>query len=218
MPEHSENQMHGKSFENMIKAANGIFTFAAADRKRPPDSIFDIGAEDDRKLGVPTSIKTTGNNTVALADARMFWRSFGFAPYRIIIGTYSQAGGRKVFSEIHELILREKYRDVMLGSISEDMVKRFHDGLKKFGVGSHEQAREWAREQKHQLESDFGLVTLNPKIDSKNQRRLQCSIPLAALIRAVDAGDYELHSDRFGNLPLPAQIISGARKLKKKTP
>jgi len=55
-PDHSGNQMHGKSFENLIKAANGIFTFAAADRKRSPSERFDIAAPDDRALGIPTSI------------------------------------------------------------------------------------------------------------------------------------------------------------------
>ena len=44
MPDFSDNQMHGKSFENMIKAANGIFNYAVADRKRTSTDIFDIRA------------------------------------------------------------------------------------------------------------------------------------------------------------------------------
>jgi len=36
--------MHGKSFENLIKAANGIFKHAAADRERASTDIFDIRA------------------------------------------------------------------------------------------------------------------------------------------------------------------------------
>lgn len=42
------DQMHGKSFENAVKSANGVFSYAAADRKRTPNSRFDIKAEDDK--------------------------------------------------------------------------------------------------------------------------------------------------------------------------
>jgi len=34
VPKYSDNQLHGRSLENMIKAANGTFSWAAADRKR----------------------------------------------------------------------------------------------------------------------------------------------------------------------------------------
>ena len=88
MPKHSDNQMHGKSFENLIKAANGIFTYAAADRKRSPNDRFDIQAEDDCSRQFPTSIKSTQNSVVGLSDARLFWQSFNFVPYRILVGRY----------------------------------------------------------------------------------------------------------------------------------
>jgi len=210
--------MHGKSFENMIKAANGIFSWAAADRKRSPNDRFDISADDDRKFGLPTSVKSTQNNTVSLSDARLFWQSFDFVPYRILVGLYKQEGAIKVFRVIHEIILRDKYRTDLLGSIPASEINKFHDGLRGFGAGQDEQsrARVWAQERKQELMPNIGKVTLNPKIDSKNQRRLQCSIHLSNLTEILDAEDHTLHTESFGTLTLPLQISSGMRKLRTK--
>ncbi len=214
MPEYSDNQMHGESFENMIKAANGIFSWAAADRRRSSNDRFDIDAKDDRAFGFPTSIKSTRSNIVALSDARLFWQSFDVAPYRMLVGKYRQRGNVKLFDAIHEIILRHEYRAALLGGVSELEIEEFHDVLKSFGVGEEEgyRARAWAKDRKKELGPNIGLVTLNPKIDSGNQRRLQCSIRLSKLIEILDAGDYTIYRERFGTLTLPLQIASGARK------
>ncbi len=212
MPEYSKNQMHGKSFENMIKAA-GVFGWAAADRKRTPNDRFDLGSVDDGRSGLPTSIKSTKSNMVGLSDARQFWRSFDSVPYRLPVGSYSQQAGFKVFGAIHEILLRESYRAALLGRMTEAKVEQFHNGLKTFGTGRDGQIRAsaWARERKRELRPDTGLVTLNPKIDSKNQRRLQCSVRLSKLIEMLDADDYVIHTNSFGTLALPLRIVSGKR-------
>jgi len=212
----SDSQMvHGKVFENMIKGANGIFSFAAADRKRSPGDKFDIGGRDDNSLGIPTSIKTSGTNSVALSDARSFWESLDSSPYRIIIGLYEQVENKKIFFEIHELIIKEKYRSALLGRVTLEQVTEFHDKLRGFPSGAHHQAREWAKERNANLKAGIGLVTLNPKIDSKNQRRLQCSIDLTRAISMLNEEDYKLHREKFGIVPLPLKIISGRRRRKK---
>jgi len=212
----SDSQMvHGKVFENIIKGANGIFSFAAADRKRSPGEKFDISARDDNSLGIPTSIKTSGGNTIALSDARSFWESFDSSPYRMIIGLYKQIESKKVFSEIHELIIRGKYRGSLLGAVTLEQVTQFHNKLKGYPAGTHHQAREWAKKHNATLKVDMGLVTLNPKIGSKDQRRLQCSIELTRVIELLDEEDYKLHRERFGTVPLPLKIISGRRRRSK---
>ena len=40
----TDNQMHGKSIENMIKTADGIFIWSALDRKRSLNDVFDLRA------------------------------------------------------------------------------------------------------------------------------------------------------------------------------
>lgn len=206
------SQMHGKNFENMMKSANaGIFSHAASDRKRSPHDRFDINAEDDLARGIPTSIKSSGGDIVALSDAGKFWESFEFAPYRMLVGSYRQESEKKVFHIIHEIILREKYRAKLLGSVSQAEVNAFHNGLKIFERGKHKDAQAWHRKRNKELEKKRGLVRLNPKVDSKTQRRLQCSIKLSSLIDILDANDHITHTRNFGTIPLPLPIISGRR-------
>ncbi|MGI9252039.1 MAG: hypothetical protein ACR2PR_12770 [Pseudohongiellaceae bacterium] len=212
MSEHSTSQMHGKSFENMIKAANGIFTLAVADRKRSPNNMFDIDAGDDRVHQLPTSIKSTNDDTLSLADARRFWESFDFMPYRMLVGSYKQEEQIKIFNTIHEIILSDCYKSDLLGEITAEEISDFHDGIKSFGFGKHKEARAWAQERKRELQPKCGLVTLNPKIDSKKQRRLQCSVQLPNLIEILDDCDQKLHKKGFGKLLLPIRIVSGTRK------
>ena len=211
------NQMHGKKFENWIKTASIIFGHMATDRRRQPTDRFDIGAQEDLKRGIPTSIKTTKGHTVTLADARLFWQSMDYVPYRMLIGEWVQEGDRKIFNRIHEIIIEESYSSFLLGTVSEDRIAAFHAGLTRFGPGKDEQAKAstWARKQKQELEDALGAVVLNPKIDSKNQRRLQCSVHLDKLVAFADKyGHYTLHEGTFYDLVLPYQFVSARRKFK----
>lgn len=211
----SRNQMHGKTFENLIKGSGGIFRYATSDRQRSQSERFDIDGEDDHCKGYPTSIKSTGSNTVGLSDARAFWQSFSYTPYRIVVGKYEQLIDEKVFNEIHEVIIRTEYREALLGQITESKVTEFHDGLRDYGAGKEQQrlAQIWAKGLKQQLSELKGVVELNPKIDSKNQRRLQCSIQLALLRDVVSPSDYTVHKEKFNVLGLPIRIVSGSRRI-----
>ena len=202
------NQMHGKSFENRIKSANGIFSYAAADRGRQPDERFDIGRQDDNSLGIPTSVKTTGSETIFLSDARKFWESIDYAPYRVIVGRYKQADNIKRFYKISMFIIKPEHKGMLFGTVERDEIRLFHEGLTEFEFGEHEAAREFAREQKSQLQNRLGEVKLNPKIDSRTQRRLQCSIHFDAVKTITDVEEF---TESFGNLVLPLSIISTKR-------
>lgn len=202
------NQMHGISFENCIKAANHIFDYAAADRVKGPTDIFDIDADLDIMHGFPTSIKATGSNSIALSDARRFWNSLDLAPYRILVGYYRQIEEKKVFHQIDEYIIRPEHRYALLGSIDEDDISFFHNSLQFFGEGQHKEARLWAKEKNIEYEGVLGAVKLNPKIDSKKQRRLQCSVNSNILEFICGVTNY---TENFGNLILPLTILSTRR-------
>ena len=137
-------------------------------------------------------------------------------PYRILVGRYSQEGKIKVFDSILEAILQPCYRDDLLGEISPEEINDFHEGLKKFGPGRENQksASAWAQNRKRELHHKIGLVTLNPKIDSKKQRRLQCSIQVGNLVSILRSDDFFTHKEVFGNLALPLRIVSSERQFK----
>lgn len=208
----TSNQLHGKKFEDFIKAC-GMFP-GASDAARSATADFDIEAHFDRKLGLPTSIKASGNDTIALSDARRF---FGIdEDFRMIVGRYQQEGERKVFAQIHEFILGRKALGALRGQLGLAIVTAFHDGLliDKFPRGKHKEAREWAAERKRELSGLNSLIILNPKIGANGQRRLQCSVHMRDLAEFCGAdGAYIIHDKAIGDFVLPVIQNSERRKI-----
>lgn len=206
----SRNQLHGKKFEDFIKGC-GLFP-GSSDSGRGVTAGFDIEAKFDRERGLPTSVKTTGNDTIALSDARRFFEID--RDFRMLVGKYHQQGTQKVFAEIHEFIASTDVLNAVRGDLDMATVTAFHEGLLigKFSKGEHVAAREWARHRKTELSGVKTDIILNPKIDSKTQRRLQCSIRIDDLARAAQAhGKYIIHTDAIGDFALPI-IQNSARR------
>ena len=87
-------------------------------------------------------------------------------------------------------------------------------GLREEFFPSHLDARAWATKVLRKLEPRLGCITLNRKIDSKSQRRLQCTAKLEALWAL--AGCPKPHTKVFRGLELPIQIDSSSREFKPK--
>lgn len=210
----SSNQLHGKKFEDFIKAC-GLFP-GASDSGRSITAGFDIEARFDRLRGLPTSIKTSGNDTIALSDARRFFTVN--EDYRMIVGRYEQAENRKIFGQVHEIIVTRQVSSVLKGALTLEEVTAMHDGfsLAIFPRGDHQPAREWAHSRKAKLAGVSSKIILNPKIDSKIQRRLQCSVRLADLREVAEKyGDYFLHKKAIGDFALPIIQNSGPRRFRR---
>jgi hypothetical protein len=121
----TNNQLHGKKFEDLIKSC-GLFS-GSADGGRSPTATFDIEAKYDKILGLPTSIKSTGSNIVGLSDARSFFANS--EKYRMLVGRYKQVGPHKQFHNVHEFILTPETLAKLRGEVLLDDVTAFHDGL-----------------------------------------------------------------------------------------
>lgn len=215
------NQLHGKTFEDQLKA--GLFR-GASDQGRSVNAGFDIEASFDRDLGLPTSVKASGGNVVTLADARRFWAIH--QPFRMLIGRYRQLPDRKEFYAVEEFLVDEAMLNELRGEVTEDDVAAFHDGvgLAAFPTGQHQAARAWAANRLSQLKPRLGLVGLNRKIDSKGQRRLQASVSFKALHDLVGRHaqfrhsggrlrpTHRVYSDRIGDIYLPLIVHGGARE------
>ena len=204
------NQMHGKTFENIVKSSNH-FSHSAADTQRAPTELFDINSNDDVRDNMPSAIKVTGSKSVALSDARNFWQMFNHVPFRIIIGIYTQKGNVKEFAKIYEFEMNNASRSVFFGSVRLREITALHNGigLKNFPRGKHVQARLWAKKTLVQIKPRLGILRLNRKIDSESQRRLQCSVSLSEMLTRFQPAE---HTNNFGDIVLPFALISGRRK------
>lgn len=209
------SQRHGKQFEDILKA---LLYSGAADRERSPVKPgVDIEADFDRKLGLPTSVKASKSClSIGLADARTWWKMQG--PMRMMVACWHQVSAEtKEFHEIHEFILHGSMLHDMRVGVSYEQVAHLHDGLKNFPVGQHVPARKWTQAEKSKLPKC--LIILNPKIDSKSQRRLQCSVRMSDLIEFVGQygplqdgqPNHTVYRDFIGDLILPQRIRSKPR-------
>ena len=202
--------MHGKVFENWIKGNSKLYSYSTSDRYRSSNTMFDIDKEDDIIRGIPTSIKSTKDeDPIGLADARNFWNSFDDAPYRILIGSYVQKGNVKKFTKIYEFFLEKIHRQIFFGDVTIDEIEIFHEGINKFKEGEHNEGRKWAKDQNILLKPRLGIIKLNPKIDSKTQRRLQCSVNLLDLSKNIQYKT--VYTWKFGLHFLPLEIASHPR-------
>ena len=125
-----------------------------------------------------------------------------------------------MFHTVYEFhfCLNEKERLRLYGTLAFDEVSQFHETLKTYGVGNHAAARVWAKQQKKLLGPRCGAIKLNAKIDSKRQRRLQCSARLSELVDACEKTicfpetGTEKGPAEYRGLPLPYVVVSSSRE------
>lgn len=203
------NQLHGKTIEDMIKSAFQ----GSSDCSRSVSSRFDIEAAFDKERNLDTSIKASKKDNIEMADARRFFENQ--KPFRLLICRYVQKDKMKVFSEIHEVFINEDILKYLKGDMPYDVVAEFHEQLKSFSIGQHREARFFAKERKKELQNIYSSnIILNPKIDSGNQRRLQCSMSINEIYAAFP-DCYTIHKENYKVLGLPISIFSESRKFNK---
>lgn len=201
----STNQLHGKAFEDQLRPG-----FPGSDTcPQEIHAAFDFPCEHDPQAHLPTSVKTTANGTVCLADARRTFSSP--TPFRLLVGTYQQRGPIKEVVAIHEFHIQPEEWEQLKGTLPPAEVAAFHEGIKAFGLGEHKAARAWAKARKAELNALYTSdLQLNPKIDSRSQRRLQSSVALKTLIAGVM--DHTCHEQAYRGVPLPLTLPSSSRE------
>lgn len=189
----SASQEHGLEIERRLKREFQRRNTGWLPSRLPIDpdhtARFDVpGYVDPYGRGIPTSIKSAklrhGNALVCMADATRIADLASFQTTRLLVALYEQVGDKKVFREVREyLITGAEWRKLAGGTPAEDLA-RFNRDIK---VPSPTQARAIARQWKKRLAEDYPdtLIRWNPKIDSRNQRRLQCSLHLSDLEAAI---------------------------------
>lgn len=207
----SSNQLHGKKFEDILKA-----TFSgSSDSARSQDSSWDIEAKFDSD-NLPISIKTkkiSKSMTIEMADARKFFTNTD--EFKLIVALYEQIDNIKSCCKVIEFVVRKKDLKKLKGNIKTSDIINFHNSLKSYPIGEHNSCREYAKEQKKLIQSS-SFVKLNAKIDSKSQRRLQCSISLDDLISTIPESQTLVFTESYRELVLPLKIISDKRNLSAK--
>ena len=171
----NEKQKYGFKFEDWIKKVFFDIYYT---------SEWDIPKElNPSKKGGPISIKTAKwKGSVYFGDAI---RQFDIkTDFTLIVGFWTKISEKKKIVKITESIIPKSEWRKFWGSISkEDLLKLdkcIKDRSKNFRI-----ARLEAQKIKKLLNPKSCIITLNPKIDSKNQRRLQCSLPFNKFFKYI---------------------------------
>lgn len=207
----SKNQLHGKTYEDHLKS---VFP-GSSDSARLPHSSWDIESKFDKDKGIPTSIKTVKNKgkiSIDLADARKFWSID--RDYRMLVALYDQSNDVKNFHTLYEFHITKAEHQQLLGSVSFSEVESFHNILLSYKEGSHAECRSFAKQKKAHLKNN-SIVQLNPKIDSKTQRRLQCSIGLDNIRAIVKTQNVFYANDFYRGISVAFSIQSSKREFNK---
>lgn len=203
-----EVQNHGLVFEQWVRD-----TFFEGYVPPGYTQKWDIpAAHNQAHGGMPVNPKATKYRTpVDLGDAL---RQFDIdEPFILVIGYWQQEGDAKRFVNIVAPVVTPEQMREFWGPVTRaDLVKL--DGLIKDRSLDYREVRKQAQTMKNAPPFNRSIITLNPKIDSKGQRRLQCSLSFAKVFKylAPEADSAVQASPSLWGVPLTGPVVSGPRK------
>lgn len=202
-----EVQAHGNSYENDVIMSRTGYTKDEYDALKGGGYTDEFDLVSGLIVDYNGSVKSTGNNTIDCADIQ---KKMEHTEYNLIVGQYDQVGDTKVFHTEYEFYITPADYGVLWGKMKKEHIDAFVGYVKSIPKGKEaQQETKVARKVfKEEIEDKQALYTINAKVDSKSQRRVQCSLKISELIAA--GIKYEQRSIEY-------QYHSPRRKFKKKS-
>jgi len=168
-----QSQKHGFDFENEIRTK--VFNLNEEINNL---NIYDIPAKDNKfNNNENISIKIT-QNVIFCSDILRFYNYDFNQQNTIIVGKYTQIGEIKNINEIIEIDYNQELHTYLFGTITKEIIEKYIQMIKEIPNGKvTKDQRDYYLNLKKKLMKDYSMnICINPKVDSKNQRRVQCSI------------------------------------------
>jgi len=202
-----EVQAHGNAYEDHVIRGRTGMSKDEYDALKPNGYTSEFDLSKGLVVDYNGSIKTTSSNTICCSDVV---RKMTHINYRLIVGQYTQVGKEKVFHTEYEFFITPDDGKALWGKMDIQEVREFVDYVKSIPFGEEAQCSTKPTRQmlQEQAQDSSALFKLNPKVDSKKQRRVQCSLKISELIAA--GIKYEQRSVDY-------QYLSARRKFKKKS-
>ena len=129
------------------------------------------------------SIKTTGCNVVDCGD---ILRRRQEEKYNLVVAVWEQVGMTKIFHTEYTFYISPSDTQKLWGKMSYMKLKEYDDYIKSIpsGLDGQQESKVTRTILKTVTEDKNALFTINPKVDSKKQRRVQCSLKIKQLIKA----------------------------------
>ncbi len=206
-----EVQQHGLVFEEWVRA-----TFFEGYRPQSYTQKWDIPAAVNKNFGgVPVNPKAAKFGApVDLGDAL---RQFAIEdPFILVVGFWRQEGDAKRFVNIVAPRIDPAAWKQLWGPVTLADLKKLDAVIKDKSLTPAE-ARAAAQKIKTAPPFTLSIIVVNPKIDDKTQRRLQCSIRFNDVFKhLVPGGNSEMQEQpALWGVPFPVTVASGPRVIKK---
>ena len=204
-----EVQLHGFDFENWIKRTFfADFTVSYSHKWDIPAEFNNMEIIPKEFRHLPVSIKTCKNRSpIGFGDAlRQFKNKEDFL---LIVGFWEQSGANKNLVAVEAAkIAAQNWRNLFQPLTEENL--KLLDSTIKNKEAHYSEVRKAAKEIKNNF--PLSKMILNPKIDSKIQRRLQCSLPFSVFWNDVVQKEAyrNIECELFGER-VPNPFVSGVR-------
>ena len=178
-----EVQAHGNYYEDLkTKQITGL---SKDEYDALKESGYTSGMDIEKGLlsAYDYSIKTSKGNKVDCGD---ILRRRQETDYNLVVGCYSQVGDNKVFYSEYTFYIRPEHEQKLWGRMNYNQLAEYVDYIKNIPAGREAQ-QETKTERtvlKNCIEDKNALMKIHPKVDSKKQRRVQCSVKMSDLIKA----------------------------------
>ena len=178
-----EVQAHGNYYEDL--KTRQITGLSKADYDALKENGYTSGMDIMKGLlsANDYSIKTTNGNKIDCGDVL---RRRQETDYILVVGVYEQVGDNKVFHTEYTFYIKPEHEQKLWGRMNYNQLAEYVDYIKNIPAGKEAQ-QETKTERtvlKNCIEDKNALVKIHPKVDSKKQRRVQCSLNIKELLKA----------------------------------
>jgi len=173
----TQSQSHGLVWDSEIREKVFGLPQCINDTKK-----YDIDCSDNKYCpDENVSIKTTCSTNIDCGDIIRFYNNdFTENKYtNIIIIVYEQHANTKQIKEIIEFKYSAEIRKFLFGTITKEEIEEYNKYIKSIPKGPvSKEIKTTYIQMKQELQTRHNmLINISPKVDSKSQRRVQCSIP-----------------------------------------
>lgn len=170
----TQSQSHGLFWDSEIRQK----VFGLPECKNDTQK-FDVSCDKNKfNTQENISIKTSGNTNIDCGDILRFYDR-DLSNITIILVRYNQTINQKEITEIIEINYSEELRHILFGSATRDVLDGYVQLVKNIPNGpAPAETKNIYKARKNEIQGVHNMrINISPKVDSKNQRRVQCSIP-----------------------------------------
>lgn len=206
-----EVQHHGVVFEEWVRE-----TFFDGYQPAGYTQKWDIPAEANTRFGgLPVNPKAIKYGTpIGLGDAL---RQYDIdEPFILLVGFWEQDGAVKRFVKIVAARVEPEQWRALWGDVTRGDLARLDEVIKDRET-DYREVRRRAQALKAEAPYPSSVIVLNPKIDSRTQRRLQTSLRFRDFFThlAPDVDPAREEAPSLWGVPFPGPVESGAREFAK---